>query len=46
VILLNYDPVTHALIKKLKQYLRYALVVKEVEEALRLHDLGYGYCAG
>lgn len=41
VILTNYDPVTHALIAKLKQFgYGYALVVKDLPEALRLHDLG------
>ncbi len=41
VILTNYDAVTCALINKLQQFgYSYALVVKELPEALRLHDLG------
>lgn len=47
VLLLNYDPVTHALINKLKQFgYGYSLVVKELPEALRLHDLGFNVVLG
>lgn len=47
VLLLNYDPVTHALIAKLKQFgYGYALVVKDLAEALRLHDLGFNVVMG
>lgn len=41
VILTAYDPVTMSLIRKLDDYrYPYVLVVGELEEALRLHDLG------
>ncbi len=41
VILLRYDEVTHALISRLNQYhYSYALLVSDLSEALRLHDLG------
>ncbi|CAN5603550.1 potassium channel protein [soil metagenome] len=41
VLLTNYDPVSIALIDRLKRYgYSYALLVGELEEALRLHDLG------
>ncbi len=47
VILTNYDPVTHALINRLEQYgYGYVLVVRELEEALRLHDLGLNVVLG
>ncbi|MEE9149305.1 MAG: NAD-binding protein, partial [Candidatus Tectomicrobia bacterium] len=41
VILLRYDEVTQALISRLNQYhYSYALLVPDLSEALRLHDLG------
>ncbi len=41
VLLTHHDAVTSALIHRLEQYhYPYALVVPELEEALRLHDLG------
>jgi Trk K+ transport system NAD-binding subunit len=41
VILTNYDPVTIALIQRLKRYgYSYALLVGDLQEALRLYDLG------
>ena len=41
VILTNYDPVSIALIERLTHYgYPYALLVGELEEALRLYDLG------
>lgn len=41
VILTHFDPVTRALIGKLNQFgYNYALVVPDLPEALRLHDLG------
>lgn len=47
VILTNYDAVTRALINKLKQFgYGYALVVRELTEALRLHDLGLNVVLG
>jgi Trk K+ transport system NAD-binding subunit len=47
VLLTNYDTVTAALIRRLKQYqYPYALLVPEVENALRLHDLGLNVVVG
>jgi Trk K+ transport system NAD-binding subunit len=47
VLLTQYDPVTQALIKRLGQYhYRYVLLVNEVEEALRLQDLGLDVMVG
>jgi len=47
VILTNYDAVTRALINKLKQFgYSYALVVSDLPEALRLHDLGLNVVLG
>jgi Trk K+ transport system NAD-binding subunit len=41
VVLCHYDEVTHALIGRLTQYrFPYVLLVPELSEALRLHDLG------
>ena len=41
VILTNYDPVSIALIRRLKRYgYSYALLVGDLREALRLYDLG------
>lgn len=42
VILTNLDPVSNALIQKLSQYgYPYTLLVYDLDEALRLHDLGF-----
>jgi Trk K+ transport system NAD-binding subunit len=47
VLLTNYDAVTGALIRRLEQYhYPYALLVPEVEDALRLHDLGLKVVVG
>lgn len=47
VLLTSHDAVTGALIRRLEQYhTRYTLVVPEVEEALRLHDLGVNVAVG
>lgn len=42
VILTNYDPVSSALIQRLKRYgYPYVLLVGDLREALRLYDLGF-----
>ena len=47
VLLTNHDGVTIALIRRLERYqYPYALVVPEVEDALRLHDLGLSVVVG
>jgi len=47
VLLTNHDAVTSALIRRLEQYqYPYALVIPEVEDALRLHDLGLNVVVG
>ncbi|MEE8526018.1 MAG: NAD-binding protein [Thermoanaerobaculia bacterium] len=47
VLLTNHDAVTNALIHRLEQYqYLYALVVPEVEDALRLQDLGLNVMVG
>lgn len=47
VILTHYDPVTAALIAKLRQYgYSYVLLVAETAEALRLHDMGLAVMVG
>jgi len=47
VILTNHDAVTRALINKLTQFgYGYALVVQDLPEALRLHDLGLNVVLG
>ena len=47
VLLTNYDAVTSALIRRLEQYhYPYSIVVAEVEDALRLHDLGLNVVVG
>ncbi|NNE07000.1 MAG: potassium channel protein [Gemmatimonadetes bacterium] len=47
VLLTNHDVVTSALIRRLDQYqYEYALIVPEVEDALRLHDLGIKVLVG
>ncbi len=47
VILTSFDPVTSNLIKKLEQYhYSYVLLISDLEEALRLHDLGYRVVRG
>jgi voltage-gated potassium channel len=46
-LLTNHDAVTAALIRRLEQYhTPYALLVPEVDEALRLHDLGLNTVVG
>jgi Trk K+ transport system NAD-binding subunit len=47
VLITNYDSVTEALIKRLRRYkYRYALLVADIDEALRLHDLGVSVVVG
>jgi voltage-gated potassium channel len=47
VIVTQIDAVTEALIEKLQQYhYEYVLLVPELDEALRLHDLGYRVVRG
>jgi Trk K+ transport system NAD-binding subunit len=47
VLLTSYDAVTTALIRRLEQYqYPYALLIPEVEDALRLHDLGLNVVVG
>lgn len=47
VIIVNYDSVTKAFINKLKQYqYPYVLLVPDVEEALRLNDMGISVVVG
>lgn len=47
VLLTNHDAVTSALIRRLEQYqYPYALLVPEVEDALRMHDLGLNVVVG
>jgi Trk K+ transport system NAD-binding subunit len=47
VVLCHYDEVTHALISRLTQYhYPYALLVPDLLEALRLHDLGFRVVMG
>lgn len=47
VLLTNYDPVTTSLINKLTQFgYPYALLVQELDEALRLHDLDLNVVLG
>ncbi|MEN8158545.1 MAG: NAD-binding protein [Myxococcota bacterium] len=47
VLLTHYDPVTQSFIKRLGQYAyRYALLVPDVEEALRLQDAGVDVMVG
>lgn len=47
VLLTNYDALTSALIRRLNQYqYPYAVMVPEVEDALRLHDLGVNVVVG
>ena len=42
VILTNLDPVSNALMQRLEHYgYPYALLVNDLDEALRLHDLGF-----
>jgi voltage-gated potassium channel len=42
IILTNLDPVSNSLMQKLEHYgYPYALLVNDLEEALRLHDLGF-----
>lgn len=47
VLITNYDPVTEALIRRLQLHdYAYALLVPDIEEALRLHDLGVNVMVG
>ena len=47
VLLTSYDPTTMATIRRLEQYeIPYWLLVREVQEALRLHDLGVNVVVG
>ncbi|MEM1203921.1 MAG: NAD-binding protein [Acidobacteriota bacterium] len=47
VLLTYFDALTEALIQRLEQYnYRYTLLVPELEEALRLHDLGVNVMVG
>lgn len=47
VLLTNHDSVTSALIRRLERYhYPYSLLVPEVEDALRLHDLGLNVVVG
>lgn len=47
IILTSLDPVTQALIERLAQYhYDYVLLVADLAEALRLHDLGYRVVRG
>jgi Trk K+ transport system NAD-binding subunit len=47
VILTNMDPVSKALMQKLTHYgYPYALLVYDLDEALRLHDLGFQVVLG
>ncbi|MEQ8671819.1 MAG: NAD-binding protein [Aggregatilineales bacterium] len=46
-ILTRFDPITKTLIEKLKQYQHpYVILVSDLSEALRLHDLGYKIMLG
>ncbi len=47
VLLTHHDAVTSALVRRLEQYqVSYALIVAEIEEALRLRDLGLEVVVG
>ena len=47
VIVTNFDAVSRALIHKLKQYnIAYVLLVRDKNEALRLHDEGFSVAVG
>ena len=47
VIIIDHDPVTDLLIRKLNQYqYPYVLLIPDLDEALRLHDLGYSVVRG
>lgn len=47
VILTSFDPVTNNLIHKLERYhYDYVLIISDITEALRLHDLGYRVVRG
>lgn len=47
VILTNHDPVTAALIRKLEQFNHeYVLLVPDLDEAMRLHDMGVQVVVG
>jgi len=47
VVLTHHDPVTAALIRKLEQFnYEYVLLVPELDDALKLHDLGFRVVLG
>jgi len=47
ILLTHYGPVTQSFVKRLQQYqYRYALLVPELEEALRLYDAGVDVMVG
>lgn len=47
VLISHYDSVTSALVRRLDQFhYRYAVMVPDLEEALRLHDLGLNVVVG
>ena len=47
VLLIHHDAITSALIRRLDQFdCHYALIVSDVEEALRMHDLGLNVMVG
>jgi len=47
VVLTNYDPVSAALINKLTQYrYPYVILVRDITEALKLHDMGLNVVVG
>jgi len=47
VVLTNYDPVSAALIDKLTQYhYPYVILVRDIAEALKLHDMGLNVVVG
>lgn len=47
VVVTHYDPIATALIKKLSQYHHaYVIVIPDITEALRLHDLGLQVAVG
>lgn len=47
VVITAHDPVTSALVERLKKHrIGYVLLAPDIEEALRLHDLGYHVMLG
>lgn len=46
-VLTRFDPVTRTLIDKLTQYqYSYVIIIADLTEALRLHDMGYHVMLG